>query len=90
VNGQEVRYAVEARSLHAPGASAPLEPESGVVMLELLLDRTSLEVFGNWGRVAFSSCFVPDGGSPRIELFAAGGTARLSYLAILPVKRMWK
>jgi len=39
---------------------APLEPETGKIKLRILVDRTSIEVFGNDGRIIITSCFMPE------------------------------
>ena len=39
---------------------APLSPENGKIKLRILVDRTTIEIFGNDGQVVMSSCFMPD------------------------------
>lgn len=39
---------------------AKLAPINGKLKLRILVDRTSVEIFGNDGQVVFSSCFKPD------------------------------
>jgi len=38
---------------------APLAPVNGRISLRVLIDRTTVEVFGNNGSVVISSCFMP-------------------------------
>lgn len=56
VNGQSITYDPIAKTLTALNHSAVLEPENGWIHLRVLVDRNSLEVFGNGGRVSLSSC----------------------------------
>src|SRR5207248_4504086 len=58
LRGEPVTYSVKDKKLSALGAAAPLEPDAGRIRLRVLLDRTSLEVFGNDGRVSLTSCFL--------------------------------
>lgn len=39
---------------------APLAPVCGKIKLRILVDRTSIEIFGNDGEIALTSCFMPD------------------------------
>ena len=54
-NGIEIMYNVKSKTLICMGKSAVVEPVDGVVKLEILLDRASLEIFANDGKVAMSS-----------------------------------
>lgn len=38
---------------------APLAPVNGKITLRILVDRTTLEIFGNDGQVVMTSCFMP-------------------------------
>jgi sucrose-6-phosphate hydrolase SacC (GH32 family) len=61
---------------------APLPLRDGRLRLRLLVDRTSLEVFGHDGEVAFSACSLPHPQEPPIAFFSHGGQARLTGLAV--------
>lgn len=52
--------------------SAPLKPVNGTVRLRVLLDQSSVEVFGNDGQVAITSLIFPDAQSGRVSLFSRG------------------
>jgi len=39
---------------------APLNPENGKIKLRILVDRTTVEIYGNDGRVVITSCFMPE------------------------------
>lgn len=39
---------------------APLVPVNGKISLRILMDRTTLEIYGNKGAVVMSSCFLPE------------------------------
>lgn len=39
---------------------ANLAPIAGKIQLRILVDRTTIEIFGNEGQVALTSCFMPD------------------------------
>jgi fructan beta-fructosidase len=96
----EVGYDVPARQLYIdrtksgaidfePGFAGrhagPLAPDDGLVRLRILVDRSSVEVFGNGGVVAITDQVFPQAGSVGIELFAEGAPARLRSLELYPL-----
>jgi len=90
VRGEPVYYSVKSKQLMTGIAgSAPLELENGRLKLQVLIDRTSLEIFGNDGRVSISSCFLPPPSNTFIEAFARGGTAKLLSLEVHQLKSIW-
>lgn len=54
VNEADITYDPITKVLSVFGRSAYLEPENGKIKLRVLADRTSIEVFGNDGRVSLS------------------------------------
>lgn len=61
---------------------APLEPRDGKVRIRILLDWSSVEVFGGAGEAVITDLIFPDSDSDGVELFAEGGTARLDRLEL--------
>lgn len=63
--------------------SAPLDTLSdGTIELRLLVDRSSVEVFANDGRLSMSNLVFPDWHSTGVSLFADGGDAELVSLDV--------
>lgn len=90
IRGEEILYKVNERTLSCLGRSAPLEPKENRLQLRILVDRTSLEVFGNKGRVSMSSCFLPDPQDNSLNLFTVGGSVRVRSLKIYPLRSAWR
>ncbi|MFH1268174.1 MAG: glycoside hydrolase family 32 protein [Planctomycetota bacterium] len=90
VRGHKIEYSVAEKSISCLGRNAPLEPESGRIQLEILVDRTSLEVFGGDGRVSTSSCFLPDPANQRIGIYVTGGSARVVSLRVFELCSAWR
>jgi sucrose-6-phosphate hydrolase SacC (GH32 family) len=59
---------------------APLEPENGVIRLHIFVDRASVEVFANDGRVVLTDQIFPCGENSGLEIFSDGGEATLDSL----------
>ncbi|MEU3608743.1 GH32 C-terminal domain-containing protein [Streptomyces sp. NPDC035033] len=61
-----------------PGVQrAPLTPRNGRIELRILVDWSSVEVFGGRGEAVITDQIFPGPDSDGIRLFAEGGTARL-------------
>lgn len=89
VRGVDVEYSVKDKTLSALGRPAPLEPTHHRITLQALVDRTSLEVYGNEGRVALSSCFLPRPDQQGVEIYAVGGPAKIVSLHVSPLRSIW-
>jgi len=61
---------------------ARLEPKDGKVHLRVLLDWSSVEVFGGAGEAVITDLIYPDQDSDGVELFAERGSARLDKLEL--------
>lgn len=96
IGGERIIYSVAQKILTCLSRSAPLEPHSNHVKIRVLVDRTSLEVFGNDGIVSLTSCFLPkqEKNSAQhmhgIGLFATGGTVKLIAFAAHTLRSAWK
>ena len=90
VRGTEIRYDVKEQTLTALGRTAPLKLSDGHrLALRLLVDRTSLEVFGNGGQVSMTSCFLPSPDDHSLAVYADGGLARIVSLTVHPLSSAW-
>jgi fructan beta-fructosidase len=77
------------RSLRCGGVTAPLEPVGGKVILRILLDRGSVEVFGNHGRVAISKGVRPTPDARGLSLSSQGSAARLTRIVVHELASAW-
>ncbi|MEV6207336.1 GH32 C-terminal domain-containing protein [Kitasatospora sp. NPDC051914] len=66
-----------------PGVqTAPLKPQGGKVHIRVVVDRSSVEVFGGQGQAVITDQIFPDTDSQGVRLFAEGGTAKLDDLEL--------
>jgi sucrose-6-phosphate hydrolase SacC (GH32 family) len=90
LRGEPILYSTKTKRLTTGVlGSAPLELENGILKLHLLLDRTSLEIFANDGRVSITGCFLPPDDNQFLETLAIGGAARLRSLDIHELNSIW-
>lgn len=89
VSGETIGYNVMDRKLTCLGRTAELPPIEGRIKLRILVDRTSIEVFGNDGRVVMTSCFLPTVAEAELNLWTHGGPAKVVSLAIYRLRSAW-
>jgi fructan beta-fructosidase len=58
--------------------------------MRVLVDRTSVETFGNDGEIVIPTCFLPEDNNTTLELFASNGTAKVMSLDIYPMRSAWR
>lgn len=88
LHGETVKYDVAEKKLSCLGRPADLEPYEGQIQLQILLDRTSIEIFAADGRVSMTSCFLPQN-DKTIGLFAEGGSAKIVSADIFELRPIW-
>jgi levanase/fructan beta-fructosidase len=85
-----VRYLVKEKILESSGTRAGLAPEANRIELRILLDRTSIEVFGNHGAVSLTKCMLPNDTQRPLSISAVGGKAAFTRLTLHKLKSMWR
>ncbi len=89
IRGQDVCYNVAAQQLTCLERSGPLVPKDGKIRLQILVDRISIEAFGNGGELSMTAYFLPDLENADIGIYAEGGTATLVSLKVHELKSSW-
>ncbi|MBN2710327.1 MAG: glycoside hydrolase family 32 protein [Calditrichaceae bacterium] len=80
-------YACE--RIHFFGESAPLTPENNRLILRILVDRTSVEIFGNNGEVCLSSCILPVKDETSVEFQAKTGQVLIKNFTVHRLRSAW-
>ena len=89
IRGQTVSYDVAQKTLTCLGKSAPLEPIEGRILLHILVDRASIEIFANQGRISMAFCFLPSPLDTSAAIFCEGGQATVGNLDVWELKSTW-
>ena len=84
-----MQYNVANNQLSCLGKSATLRPIGNKIKLQILVDRTSIEVFGNDGRVSLSSCFLPNLDNTNLGVYADGGDVKITSLNVFELRSVW-
>jgi fructan beta-fructosidase len=88
IRGLMLKYDVAMHHLSTPQFGCALPIEDGKVRLVILVDRTSIEVFAQDGRVLLAECFLPPPDEHRATLSGAG--AMVESLEWWTLKSSWK
>jgi len=89
LRGEAVKYDPAKKELSCLGATAPMDAPDGEIMLQLLLDRTTIEAYGNGGKVSMSSCFLPDPKNMSICIYTNGAPIMIKRLEVHQLKSSW-
>jgi sucrose-6-phosphate hydrolase SacC (GH32 family) len=89
IRGMKVAYDVKKQEIRCLDRSATLRPENGKIHLRLLVDRASIEIFGNHGRVYMPMGMIPDESDKSIGLFARSGAVEVRDLSVRELKSAW-
>ncbi|PTN08987.1 glycoside hydrolase family 32 protein [Mangrovibacterium marinum] len=87
--GTEIRYDATRQQLFCLGATASLPPEDGKIKLDIWVDRSSVEIFANDGKVVMSSVFTPVIDAEDCVLYNTGGELYIENLEIYPLESVY-
>ena len=66
-----------------------MEPVDGRIKLQILVDRTTVEVFGNDGRVSMFICSPLNPVNTSVEVLAGCGNASIREMTLWKLKSVW-
>lgn len=89
LNGNTVKYDVVSKTLQSVGSETKLEPRDERIGIRVLMDRLSIETFGNRGEVSITNIAYQKGQGP-LDLRAIGGEAKIVSLTAQKVESIWK
>jgi fructan beta-fructosidase len=87
--GTELLYNVKRQTLSVLGQTVSIEPVDNKIYLEILIDRSSIEVYANNGRAVVSGTFVPEAGGLEYVLYNTGGELMVDKLEITELNSAW-
>lgn len=87
--GTEIRYDTNKKVLDCLGKEVPLSTKDGKIQLEILVDRSSIEIFANGGEEVISSCFTPNLNENGLTLWTQGGEIFVNQIEVFKIKSAW-
>ena len=88
-NGTDIRYETGKKTLDVNGVRMLVEPLEGKIELEILVDRSSIEIYANKGEYVLSTCFSPAKGEDDLLLYTQGGELYVESLEVQTLKSAW-
>jgi len=89
VRGVTLSYDAQKQELSCLGKKGPLPLREGRIRLRLLVDRGSIEIFGNDGQLYMPMGVILKDDPQTLSLFSRGGTARLEAGRVHELKSAW-
>jgi fructan beta-fructosidase len=89
LRGIPVRYDVKKQELSCRDKNAALKPIDGRIRLRLMVDRTSIDIFGNEGRLYMPMGVMVPQANRSLEIYAKGGSAAIKAMEIYELKSAW-
>ena len=90
LRGEKVVYHSQSQMLSCGNVRAPLKPKKGIIHLRILLDRTSIEVFGNNGRVYIPRCIIPEDDNRSLSASCGKGEVGARCLRVHELTAAWE
>jgi len=89
MRGIEVVYNSGTQTLSCSGFKSKLKPADGAIRLRILLDRTSIEVYVNDGRVYIPVVVFPEEDNYSLRATCREGEVKANYLRVHELKSSW-
>ena len=89
LRGIAVTYDAKKQELSCRGNKAALKPVGGKIRLRLMVDRTSIDIFGNDGRLYMPMGVIIPPDNLSLEVYAKGGGAKINALEVHELKSAW-
>ncbi len=89
IKGTSVIYDVQAQKLICDELSASMPSVNGKIRLRILVDRLTLEIFGNDGQVYMPMSVVHSHDGAGLDLIVEGGTTFLNLLEVHELRSIW-
>ena len=90
MRGFSITYDADTETLSSCGTATRLPPVDGALRLRVLLDRTSIEVFANDGRVYIPRVVFPEDGNRSIGISCTGGSTAATSLRVHELRSSWQ
>jgi len=90
IRGVPVLYNAAKQGITCGKAVGALRSVEGRVCLELLVDRASIELFGNEGEIYLVAGVIPPDDNRSLELISKGGTATVKSLEVYELRSAWR
>lgn len=89
IHGVSVVFNAKRNTLSCLDKTGPLKPQDGLIKLRFLVDRASIEIFGNDGRLYMPMGIVSKESDQSLKVYCKGGAARIKSFEVHYLKSAW-
>jgi sucrose-6-phosphate hydrolase SacC (GH32 family) len=89
LRGIPVVYDAKKQEITCEGNRGPLAPDKGVIRLRLLVDRSSIDIFGNDGQLYMTVGVLVPQDNFSLEIQSKDGSAKIESLEVHELKSAW-
>jgi fructan beta-fructosidase len=90
IRGLPLTYNAKENLIACKDKKARLKPEDGKIRLEILVDKNSVEIFGNNGSMYMPIGQILPEDNKSIELFTKGGKTQVEDIEVYELNSAWK
>ena len=90
IRGLPLTYNVKENLIACKNRKARLKPRDGKIRLEILVDKNSVEIFGNNGSMYMPIGQILPEDNKSIELFTKGGKTQVEGIEVYELNSAWK
>ena len=90
IRGVPVVCNLKEKILSCKEEKAPCKPKDGKIKLQILVDRTSIEIYINDGEYFMPMGSIPDDDNKSLGVYAKGGEAKIESLIVHELKSAWQ
>ena len=83
-------FNVKENQLSCGRLKAELQPIDGKIRLRILVDRTTIEIFANDGRLYMPCKFRKEDDNTKLAVFARGDEAKSTSLQVRELESIWE
>lgn len=87
--GTEISYNAKRGVITMMNNQFDYKPAGNKIEFEMIIDRSSIELYLDGGRYVCSATFSPAPGAIRYEFFTAGGEVLVDWMEVSPLKSIW-
>jgi len=89
IRGVRIVYDAKTRQLSCLDKTAPLSPKDGAIELDVLVDRTSIEVFANAGQLYMPMGVKFADENRSLRFFCEGAPIAVESLEVSEIASIW-
>lgn len=90
LRGIPITYNTQKQTLSCAEKIAPLKMAEGKISLRMMVDRTSIDIFGNDGRLYMPMGMVISSDNRSLAVQVSGGSATINSLEVFELKSAWQ